>query len=44
VPKEKITDDWAETLWKKIEPGVHYNLQASAPTSTSESPQKKQRM
>ena len=43
VPKEKITDDWANTLWKKIELGIKYNLQGMAPTSDSSSPLKRQR-
>lgn len=44
VPKEKIPDAWAEGLWKQIEPGIRYTLQATAPSSESESPGKKQKM
>jgi hypothetical protein len=42
VPKDKITDAWAESLWRKIEPGVLYNLRASAPGLDTGSPSKKQ--
>jgi hypothetical protein len=44
VSADKISIEWAEALWKKIEAGVRYNLQASAPSSDSGSPSKKQRM
>jgi hypothetical protein len=44
VPPEKIPNEWAEGLWKKIEAGVRYNLRASGPSSEAGSPSKKQRM
>ena len=44
VPKEKIPAEWANGLWRQIAPGIRYNLQATAPASDSESPQKKQKM
>jgi hypothetical protein len=44
VPADKISNEWAEALWKKIEAGVRYNLKASAPSSDSGGPPKKQHM
>jgi hypothetical protein len=44
APKEKIPDAWAEGLWKQIEPGIRYTMQATAPGSDAESPSKKQKM
>jgi hypothetical protein len=44
VPPEKIPNDWAESLWKQIEPGVRYMLRSGGPTAEGSSPSKKQRM
>lgn len=43
VPKDKIPDDWADALWRKIEPGIRYNFHAAATGTDMGSPAKRQR-